>query len=236
MPSLDDYWMKMTGSVCPELRVLNQKWKKKRATLWPKEPTSSLGGLTALSSKGLERDAGPVSHTRGKGNRCPENQKHTQNLSPEPIRYHHRDRDQNMWFQRYGSVFKGHLGSPLSQPPWCCPILHMSNLRARGCESESRSVMSDSLQPCGLYSPWSSPGQDTGVGSHSLLQEIFPTQVLNPGLPHCRWTLYQLSHKHPINCCAVKVTQSCPLCVTPWTIAHQALLSMEFSRPEYWRG
>ena len=34
-----------------------------------------------------------------------------------------------------------------------------------------------------LYSPWNSPGQDTGVGSLSLLQEIFPTQGLNPGLP-----------------------------------------------------
>ena len=55
--------------------------------------------------------------------------------------------------------------------------------------------MSDSLQPHGLYSPWNSPGQNTGVGSLSLLQGIFPTQGLNPGLPHCRWLLYQLSHK-----------------------------------------
>ena len=37
--------------------------------------------------------------------------------------------------------------------------------------------MSDSLQPHGLYSPWNSPGQNTGVGSLSLLQGIFPTQV-----------------------------------------------------------
>ena len=41
--------------------------------------------------------------------------------------------------------------------------------------SESRSVVSDSLQPHGLYSPWNSPGQNTGVGSHSFLQGIFPT-------------------------------------------------------------
>ena len=46
-----------------------------------------------------------------------------------------------------------------------------------------------------LYSPWNSPGQHTGMGSLSLLQEIFPTQGLNPGLPHCRRILYQLSHK-----------------------------------------
>ena len=61
--------------------------------------------------------------------------------------------------------------------------------------SESHSVLSDSLQPHGLSSPWNSPGQNTGVGSLSLLQGIFPTQGLNPGLPHCRQILYQLSHK-----------------------------------------
>ena len=62
-------------------------------------------------------------------------------------------------------------------------------------ESESSSVLSDSLQPHGLYSPWKSPGQNTGVGSLSLPQGIFPTQGLNSGLPHCRRILYQQSHK-----------------------------------------
>ena len=62
-------------------------------------------------------------------------------------------------------------------------------------ESENRSVMSDSLQSHRLYSPWNSPGQNTGVSSSSLLQGIFPTQGLNPGLPHYRRILYQLSHK-----------------------------------------
>ena len=46
-----------------------------------------------------------------------------------------------------------------------------------------------------MDSPWNSPGQNTGVGSFSLLQGIFPTQGWNPGVLHCRWTLYQLSHK-----------------------------------------
>ena len=45
----------------------------------------------------------------------------------------------------------------------------------------------------GLYSPWNSPGQITGVGRHSLLQGIFPTQGSNPGVPHCSQILYQLS-------------------------------------------
>ena len=61
--------------------------------------------------------------------------------------------------------------------------------------SESRSVVSNSLRPHGLNSPWNSPGQNTGVGSLSLLQGILPTQGLNPGLLHCRRILYQLSHK-----------------------------------------
>ena len=47
----------------------------------------------------------------------------------------------------------------------------------------------------GLYSPWNSPGQNTEMGSCSLLQGIFPTQESNPCLPHCRWILYQLRHK-----------------------------------------
>ena len=40
--------------------------------------------------------------------------------------------------------------------------------------------------PHRLYSPWNSPGRNTGVGSHSILHGIFPTQGLKPGLPHCR--------------------------------------------------
>ena len=55
--------------------------------------------------------------------------------------------------------------------------------------------MSDSLRPHGLYSPWNFPGQNTGVGNPSLLQVIFLTQGLNPGLLHCGQILNQLSHK-----------------------------------------
>ena len=62
-------------------------------------------------------------------------------------------------------------------------------------ESERHSVVSNSLQPHVLYNPWNSPGQNTGVGSFSLLQGIFPTQELKPSLPYCRQILYQLSHK-----------------------------------------
>ena len=49
--------------------------------------------------------------------------------------------------------------------------------------------------PHGLYSPWNCSVQNTGVGSLSFLQRIFPTQGSNPCLRHCRWILYQLRHK-----------------------------------------
>ena len=53
-----------------------------------------------------------------------------------------------------------------------------------GKESETCSVVSDT-NPMVMDSPWNSPGQNTRVGSLSLLQGIFPTQESNPGLPHC---------------------------------------------------
>ena len=46
-----------------------------------------------------------------------------------------------------------------------------------------------------IFSPWNSPAQNIGMGSLSLFQGILSTQVSNPGLPNCRWILYQLSHK-----------------------------------------
>ena len=60
--------------------------------------------------------------------------------------------------------------------------------------------MWDSLQPYGLeptrlLCPWDSPSKNTRVGCYALLQRIFLTQGSNPGLPHCRWILYHLSHQ-----------------------------------------
>ena len=80
-------------------------------------------------------------------------------------------------------ISKTQMGLPLHD--WTSPSMN---------ESESRSVVSDSLRPHDLYSPWNSPGHNIGVGSHSfLLQGIFPTQGSNPGLPHCRQIPSQLS-------------------------------------------
>ena len=100
---------------------------------------------------------------------------------------------------------------PLSQ--WCHPTIsssvipfsscpqyfpasgyfQMSQLFASG--GQSILVMFNSLLPHGLYSLWNSPGQNSGIHSHSLLQGIFPTQESNWGLVDCRRNLYQLSQK-----------------------------------------
>ena len=95
-----------------------------------------------------------------------------------------------MLFTKCG--FKVALTLAIIKELLCLKVMEADNILV---SCESRSVVSDSLRPHGLYSPWNSPGQNTGEGSLSLLQRLFPTQGLNPGLPHCRQILYQLSHK-----------------------------------------
>ena len=88
------------------------------------------------------------------------------------------------------------------------------------------------MRPHGLYSPWNSPGQNPGVGNCSLLQGIFPTQESNPGLPHCRQILYQLSHKGSPKILewvfamfiSVQSLSHVRLFATLWTAAHQGSL------------
>ena len=70
-------------------------------------------------------------------------------------------------------------------------------------KSVSYSVMSDSVTPwtVAYQAPlWNSPGKNTGMSCHSLLQGIFLTQRLNPGLLHCRQILYQRSHQESPSC------------------------------------
>ena len=79
--------------------------------------------------------------------------------------------------------------------PWDLGPREIVSLRAHAMLLQS----SDSLQPHGLYSarllcPWGSPGKDTGMGCHALLQGIFPTHRLNLCLLHCSRVLYCLSH------------------------------------------
>ena len=90
--------------------------------------------------------------------------------------------------------------------------------------SESPSVVSNSWQPHGLYSPWNSAGQNTGVGSLSLLQGIFPVQGLNPGFLQCRKILYQLSPKRSPR---ILKWVACPFCsgsACPTQESNQGLL------------
>ena len=69
----------------------------------------------------------------------------------------------------------------------CPPPGDLPNL---GIEPRSSTLRADSLPAEPLGKP-----RNTGVGSHSLLQGIFPTQGSNPGPPHCKRILYQLSHQ-----------------------------------------
>ena len=106
--------------------------------------------------------------------------------------------------------------------------------------------MSNSLQSHGLYNPpafsilGDSPGKNTAVGCHPLLQGIFPTQACNPGLLHCRQILYHLSHQgspymyvstSPISVHGSVTSDS----LWPHGQDHWAPLSM-FSKQEYWSG
>ena len=102
------------------------------------------------------------------------------------------------------------------------------------------SVMSDSLPPHGLWPirplcPRNLPGKNTVVGCHFLFQEIFPIQGSNLCLLH--WHMDSFTTEPPgailLLCWSLRHVQ---LFVTPWTVAHQAPLSMRFLRQEYWSG
>ena len=100
-------------------------------------------------------------------------------------------------------------------------------------ESESRSVVSDSLQHHGLqptrfFHPWDFPGESTGVGCQLLLQGTFLTQGSNPGLPHCRQTLLPSEPPELLRCWAItgslganpRLEQTHPPTSLPCSMAH----------------
>ena len=66
-----------------------------------------------------------------------------------------------------------------------------------------------------LLCPWDSPGKNTGVGCHALLQQMFPIQGLNPGLLNCRQIPYCLSHQGSPGVQFSSVAQSCPILCNP---------------------
>ena len=90
--------------------------------------------------------------------------------------------------------------------------------------------------PMGYRPPGSvhgdSPGKNTGVDCHALLQGTLPTQGSNPGLPHCRWIPYHLSNKRSPDSTfsSVQLLSRAQLFVTPWIAARQASLSITNTR------
>ena len=99
----------------------------------------------------------------------------------------------------------------------------------------NHSVVSDSLRPHGLWPtrllcPWESPGKKTAVGSHSLLQGMFPTQGSNPHLLHWQVDSFTTaSHRKPIqhHFCQIIWAQSCEK--LPWNGCHYSLCSTHSS-------
>ena len=103
-------------------------------------------------------------------------------------------------------------------------VLAMNLGLQRPCVCVSHSVVSDYLQPHGLQPTrllylWNSPGHNTGVGSLSLLQGIFPTHGSNLGLLHCRQILYCLSHQEsPGPRCTLTLSASIPFLKTGFVV------------------
>ena len=95
--------------------------------------------------------------------------------------------------------------------------------------------MSYSLQSHGRYCPWSSPGKNTGMGCYFLVQGIVPTQG-SIWVSHIAGRLFTIWVTREKVRSEVKSFSRVWLFVTPWTVAYQAPLSMQFSRQEYWVG
>ena len=83
-------------------------------------------------------------------------------------------------------------GLPVTEGSWLSSETQSGSV---SCSVVSNSLRPQVLYPARFFCSWNSPGKNTGVGSHSLLQEIFLTQGLNQHLLHYRQILYHLSHQ-----------------------------------------
>ena len=91
--------------------------------------------------------------------------------------------------------WKTQICSQKTRPCSLTPVEVSSRVYVLSCLIVSGSLRPHGLQPARLLCPWDSPGKNTRVGCHALLQEIFPTQGSNQGLEHCRQILYHLNHQ-----------------------------------------
>ena len=119
------------------------------------------------------------------------------------------------------------------QHPWAKDLIRV--------ERVSCSVVSDALQPHGLqparlFHPWNSPGKNTGVSCHSLLQGGLPDPETNPRSPTCRQILYHLTHQgspldrvSPLNCLyRIQQSFSSPLSPVPTAKVPSNLLTSAY--------
>ena len=105
-------------------------------------------------------------------------------------------------------------------------MVFMGNMEtSRERKSKSCLVVSDSVTPWTTRSMEFFPGQNTGVSNCSLLQGIFPTEESNPGIPHCRQILYQISHQRSPFFSPHTNTH------TKWVTCHSKCLAWDISLP-----
>ena len=99
------------------------------------------------------------------------------------------------------AVTRSHIRTEKSWILWMGKPLLPRDYKFHGwkSESDSHSVVSDSLRPRGLYSPWNSPSQNTGVGSLSFLQAIFSTISMGVRAMFCPQPSTQGLKKHMLN-------------------------------------
>ena len=108
------------------------------------------------------------------------------------------------------------------------------------CFSRVRPCGTHRRQPTRLLCPWDSPGKNTGVGCHILLHftEINNSYYCHSSSNTKMWFFspYPVAHNYCTCMCVLSHFSRVQLFATLWTVAHQAPLSMRFTRQEYWSG